>query len=113
VDQLLQNDALLYVFSTILPATPDNMGFSGPSWLRRGFIQPALRGQALTPGQIAPVLTETVAQLGRGTVLGQGRTMLEGLQAVEDTAKVNQGISEFIQSSAQDIQETVLSLRGN
>lgn len=113
LDQLLQNDAFLYVFSTLLPATPDNMGFSGPSWLRRGFIQPALRGQALTPGQIAPVLTETVAQLGRGTVLGQGRTMLEGLQAVEDTAKVNQGISDFIQSSAQDIQETVLSLRGN
>ena len=113
LDQLLQNDAFLYVFSTLLPATPDNMGFSGPSWLRRGFIQPALRGQALTPGQIAPVLTETVAQLGRGTVLGQGRTMLEGLQAVEDTAKVNQGVSDFIQSSAQDIQETILSLRGN
>jgi len=113
VDQLLQNDALLYVFSTVLPATPDNMGFSAPSWLRRGFIQPALRGQALTPGQLAPTLTEAVAQLGRGTVLGQGRTMLEGLQAVEDTAKVNENISDFIQSSAQDIQETVLSLRGN
>ncbi len=113
LDKLLQNDALLYVFSTLLPATPDNMGFSGPSWLRRGFIQPALRGQALTPGQIAPVLTETVAQLGRGTVLGQGRTMLEGLQAVQDTTNVNQGVSDFIQSSAQDIQEAVLSLRGN
>ena len=113
MDQLLQNDALLYVFSTLLPATPDNMGFSGPSWLRRGFIQPALRGQALTPGQLAPTLTEAVAQLGRGTVLGQGRTMLEGLQAVQDTTKVNQGVSDFIQSSAQDIQETVLSLRGN
>jgi hypothetical protein len=113
LDQLLQNDAILYVFSTILPATPDNLGFSAPSWLRRGFIQPALRGQALTPGQLAPTLTEAVAQLGRGTVLGQGRTILEGLQAVEDTAKVNENISDFIQSSAQDIQETVLSLRGN
>jgi hypothetical protein len=113
LDKLLQDDALLYVFSTLLPATPDNMGFSGPSWLRRGFIQPALRGQALTPGQIAPTLTEAVAQLGRGTVLGQGRTMLEGLQAVQDTTNVNQGVSDFIQSSAQDIQEAVLSLRGN
>ena len=113
LDQLLQQDALLYVFSTLLPATPDNMGFSGPSWLRRGFIQPALRGQALTPGQIAPTLTEAVAQLGRGTVLGQGRTMLEGLQSIQDTTNVNQGVSDFIQSSAQDIQESVLSLRGN
>jgi hypothetical protein len=113
LDQILQQDAVLYVFSTLLPATPDNMGFSAPSWLRRGFIQPALRGQALTPGQIAPTLTEAVAQLGRGTVLGQGRTMLEGIQAVEDTAKTNQGISDFIQSSAEDIQESVLSLRGN
>ena len=113
VDQLLQNDALLYVFSTLLPATPDNMGFSAPSWLRRGFIQPALRGQALTPGQIAPTLTEAVAQLGRGTVLGQGRTMLEGIQAIDDTAKFNQNIGDFIQSSAEDIQESVLSLRGN
>ena len=113
LDQLLQNDAILYVFSTLLPATPDNMGFSAPSWLRRGFIQPALRGQALTPGQIAPTLTEAVSQLGRGTVLGQGRTMLEGLQAVEDTTKANKNVSDFIQSSAQDIQEAVLSLRGN
>ena len=113
LDQILQQDAVLYVFSTLLPATPDNMGFSAPSWLRRGFIQPALRGQALTPGQIAPTLTEAVAQLGRGTVLGQGRTMLEGIQAIDDTAKFNQNIGDFIQSSAEDIQESVLSLRGN
>jgi len=89
------------------------MGCSGPWRLRRGFIQPALRGRALTPGLLAPAPTETVAQLGRGTVLGQGRTILEGLQAVDDTAKFNQNIGDFIQSSAQDIQETVLSLRGN
>lgn len=113
LDQILQNDAVLYLISTLLPATPDNMGFSAPSWLRRGFIQPALRGQALTPGQIAPTLTEAVSQLGRGTVLGQGRTVLEGIQAVEDTAKTNQNVSNFIQSSAQDIQDAVLSLRGN
>jgi hypothetical protein len=113
LDQLLQNDAFLYVFSTLLPATPDNMGFSAPSWLRRGFIQPALRGQALTPGQLAPTLTEAVAQLGRGTVLGQSRTIIEGLQAADDIANTNKSIGDFIQSSAQDIQESVLSLRGN
>lgn len=113
LDQLLQNDAILYVFSTLLPATPDNMGFSAPAWLRRGFIQPALRGQALTPGQLAPTLTEAVAQLGRGTVLGQSRTIIEGLQAADDTANTNKSIGDFIQSSAESIQDTVLSLRGN
>ena len=113
LDQLLQSDALLYLASTLLPATPDNMGFSAPSWLRRGFIQPALRGQELTPGQIAPTLTEVVSQLGRGTVLGQGRTVLEGIQSAADITKANQNVSDFIQSNAEDIQESVLSLRGN
>jgi hypothetical protein len=54
-----------------------------------------------------------VSQLGRGTVLGQGRTVLEGIQSAADITKANQNVSDFIQSSAEDIQESVLSLRGN
>jgi hypothetical protein len=116
LDKLVQNDALLYVVSTLLPATPDNIGFSGPAWLRRGFIQPALRGKELNIGNLAPALTEAGAQLTRGTVLGQGRTMLEGVQAIQDTTQVNQGIGGFIQEnipSSQDIQDIVLGIRGN
>ena len=110
--QLTQNDALLYVLTTLLPVTPDAMGFSAPTWLRRSVVQPGLRGVPLTPGALAPGLSEIGSQFVRGTVLGQGRTMLEGLQSVQDKTNINNNLSDFIQTSAQDIQEKVLQLKG-
>jgi hypothetical protein len=112
VSQLLKNDALLYVFTTLLPVTPDSMGFSAPTWIRRSVVQPGLRGTPLTPGAFAPGLSEIGAQVVRGTVLGQGRTMLEGLQSVQDKTNINNNLSDFIQTSAQDIQEKILQLKG-
>lgn len=105
ISELIQNDAILYVLTTVLPVTPDGMGFSLPAWLRRGVIQPGMRGTELTPGEFAPTLSEVVSQFGRGTVLGQGRTILEGLQSVSDITKVNENISGAIQEIAPTMQE--------
>lgn len=113
IDKILQNDAFLYLINTLLPYAPDNIGVSAPAWLRRGIIQPGLRGTELTAGAFAPIFSEVVAQIGRGTVLGQTRTTLEGIQGVQDTTKVNENISDFIQSGAEDIQDAFLGLRGN
>jgi hypothetical protein len=107
ISQLVQNDALLYVFSTILPTTPEASGFSAPTWLRRSIVQPGLRGTPLTPGELAPALTEAGATLVRGTALGQARTTIEGAQ--EFTGIVGKGLEQ----AAGDLQETLSSTLRN
>jgi hypothetical protein len=116
VSEIVKNDDLLYLLTTLLPVTPDGMGFSLPAWLRRGVIQPGMRGDELTPGAFAPTLTEVVSQFGRGTALGQTRTVLEGTQSVLDITQANQNITGFIESnlpSPQEIQNAVSGIRGN
>ena len=116
ISEIVKNDALLYLLTTLLPVTPDGMGFSLPAWLRRGVIQPGMRGDELTPGAIAPTLTEVVSQFGRGTVLGQTRTVLEGIQAPLDITQANQNITGFIESNlptSEEIQNVVSGIRGN
>lgn len=109
--QILQDDAVIWLFSTLLPVTPDRIGFSQPAWVRRGIIQPGLRGEKLTPGAVAPAFSEIVAQVGRGTALGQARSTLEGIQGVDDVVKTNESIGDFIQEQAQQIQLEALELR--
>ena len=107
LSQLVQNDALLYVFSTILPTTPEASGFSAPTWLRRSLVQPGLRGTALTPGELAPALTEAGATLVRGTALGQARTTIEGVQAFSDIT------GKGLQQGAENLQEVISSTLRN
>ena len=116
ISEIVKNDALLYLLTTLLPVTPDGMGFSLPAWLRRGVVQPGMRGDALTPGALAPTLTEVVSQFGRGTVLGQTRTVLEGVQSISDITQANQNITGFIEQNlptSQEIQNAVSGIRGN
>ena len=116
VDTILQQPAFIFLINTLLPATPDNIGVSAPSWLRKGIIQPGLRGTPLNPGNVAPIFSNVISQIGAGTVLGQSKTTLEGVQSVQDATRFNQGISDFIQSNVptpQDIQDAVLGIRGN
>jgi hypothetical protein len=111
IKDILKDDAVLYVFSSIFPVTPDAMGFSLPTWLRRGIIQPGLRGTALTPGEFAPTISEVGSTVVRGTVLGQARTLIEGIQGVDDSINANESIGGFIQEQAQSIQEQISGLR--
>jgi hypothetical protein len=83
------------------------MGFTTPAFVRRGVIQEGLRGTELTPGQLAPALTEVWATLGRGTAFGQARTLVEGVQTIQDVSKVNPQLSEGIQQFAEGASETI------
>jgi hypothetical protein len=105
--QMLQNDAVLYVFSTILPVTPDSVGFSTPTWLRRSVVQPGLRGKDLTVGEVAPALSEIGQQFWRGTAFGQTRTVLEGIQSAQDITKVNRNLGDIIETGAEDLQTII------
>jgi len=104
LDQLLQNDALIWAVSNIFPATPNNMGFSFSATARKGLMQPGLRGTALTPGELAPALTETGSTLVRASAVGQARNLLEGLQGFQDSSNINANIQQGIQQFSQNLQ---------
>lgn len=112
ISQIIQDDALLYLFTTLSPLSPDRSGFSMPAWLRRGIIEPGLKGENIGLPQIGQTLTEVGATVVRGTVLGQTRTVLEGITGIEDAIKSKERISGFLQDQSEFLQEKVLELRG-
>jgi hypothetical protein len=72
---------LWYALNIMVPATPTNLGFAAPYWLRKGVLEPAQRNQPLTFEQLSkvpPLVGETIM---RGTVLGQGGALLGGAGA--------------------------------
>ena len=95
--QIASARPLWYALNIMIPATPTNMGFAAPSWLRRGIIQPAQQGQPIDFNQLSkvpPMIGETVF---RGTVLGQGAAALAGVGAFGDTVQNNlDGIGDEI-----------------
>jgi hypothetical protein len=112
ISQIIQDDALLYLFTTLSPLSPDRSGFSMPAWLRRGIIEPGLKGENIGLPQIGQTLTEVGATVVRGTVLGQTRTVLEGISGIDDAIKSKERISGFLQDQSEFLQEKVLELRG-
>jgi hypothetical protein len=107
LDQILQSDALIWAVSNLFPANPESLGYTTPAFLRRHVIQEGLRGTALTPGALSPALSEVWATLGRGTAFGQVRTLVEGVQTIQDVSKVNPQLSEGIQQFAEGASETL------
>ncbi len=65
-----------YALNIMIPATPQNMGFALPSYVRQGILRPAAEGQAIDFEQLSKVpgmIGETVV---RGTALGQAGSFL-------------------------------------
>jgi hypothetical protein len=116
ISDIVTNDALMYLLTTLLPVTPDGMGFNMPAWLRRGVIQPGLSGTDLNAGELSKIPTRLIDQIGQGTILGQSSTLLEGVQSVNDITQANQNITDFIETNlptAEEIQNAVSGIRGN
>ena len=107
LDQILQNDALIWAVSNLFPASPEALGFTTPAFARRHIMQEGLRGTELNPGKLAPALSEVWSTVGRGTAFGQIRTLVEGVQSIEDTTKINTQLSEGIQQFAGEATETL------
>jgi hypothetical protein len=87
--QIASARPLWYALNIMLPATPTGMGFAAPYWMRKGIIEPAQRNQPIDLNQISkvpPLIGET---LMRGTVLGQGASLLAGADAFGDTVQDN------------------------
>jgi hypothetical protein len=116
ISDIVTNDALLYLLTTLLPVTPDGMGFNMPAWIRRGVIQPGAKGTELNLGEIGKIPDRLIDQIGQGTILGQSTTVLEGFQSAQDITQVNQNITNLIESnipSPEEVQNAVLGIRGN
>lgn len=91
---------LWYALNIMVPATPTNLGFAAPYWLRKGVLEPAQRNQPLTFEQLSkvpPLVGETIM---RGTVLGQGAALLGGVGALgnaieEDLSDIKVDVNRF------------------
>ena len=101
ITEVAKNQAIWYAINIMLPATPENMGFSLPSYLRRGILQPAQNNQPLD----LAALSKTPAYVGetvmRGTFLGQGASIMEALGAFGGS------VDNTIQDVAPQIQTEV------
>lgn len=78
---------LWYALNIMVPATPTNLGFAAPYWLRKGVLAPAQQNKPLDFEQLSkvpPLIGETVM---RGTVLGQGAALLGGVGAFGDAVE--------------------------
>ena len=65
-----------YALNIIIPATPQNMGFALPSYVRQGILRPAAEGQPIDFTQLSKV-PELIGQtVVRGTALGQAGAFL-------------------------------------
>jgi hypothetical protein len=69
-------------------------------------------GDAIKLGDIGQTMTEVGSQFVRGTVLGQGRTVLEGIEGIDKATEANERFSGFLQNQSDFIQEKVMELRG-
>jgi hypothetical protein len=116
ISDIVTNDALMYLLTTLLPVTPDGMGFNMPAWIRRGVIQPGAAGKDINAGELSKIPQRLIEQIGQGTILGQSSTLLGGIQSAQDITQANQNISGFIESNLptpQEIQNAVSGIRGN
>jgi hypothetical protein len=86
-----------YALNILIPATPQNMGFALPSFVRQGILRPAAEGQPINFEQLSKVpgmIGETVV---RGTALGQAGAFLGAAGA----------FGEGVQKELEDIQGQV------
>ena len=98
---LAKDRTLWYAVNIMLPATPENMGFSAPSFFRKGFLQPAAMGTPMDLNQLSKIPTYVGDSVIRGTFLGQGASLLQAVGGVGNS------LDTQIQQNADNIQTEV------
>jgi hypothetical protein len=107
LDSLAIDDAFLYVLQTVIPVTPDSMGFATiPTYVKRTLAVPASRGKDIGIGDFATgILGGAFDQVKRGTIFGQIPLTLEGLQSIQERNQINQQLT----SGAEEIQQEIFN----
>lgn len=78
---------LWYALNIMVPATPTNLGFAAPYWLRKGVLTPAQQNKPLDFAQLSKIPELVGETVIRGTILGQGGALLGGVGAFGDAVE--------------------------
>jgi hypothetical protein len=107
LDQLAIDDAFLYILQTVIPVTPDSMGFATiPTYIKRTLVQPAARGKEIGIGDFAEgIFGGAAEQVVRGTAFGQIPATFQGLQSIQQRTQINQQLT----SGAEEIQQEIFN----
>jgi hypothetical protein len=107
LDQLAIDDSFLYVLQTVIPVTPDSMGFATiPTYIKRTLAQPAARGKEIGIGDFAKgIFGGAAEQVVRGTAFGQIPLTFQGLQSIQQRTQINQQLT----SGAEEIQQEIFN----
>lgn len=107
LDSLAVDDAFLYVLQTVIPVTPDSMGFATiPTYIKRTLVQPAARGKDIGVGDFATgILGGAAEQVVRGTAFGQIPSTFQGLQSIQQRTQINKQLT----SGAEEIQQEIFN----
>lgn len=107
LDQLIIDDAFLYILQTVIPVTPDSMGFATiPTYIKRTLAQPAARGKEIGIGDFAEgIFGGAAEQVVRGTAFGQIPLTFQGLQSIQERTRINQELT----SGAEEIQQEIFN----
>ena len=107
LDAFAVDDAFLYILQTVIPVTPDSMGFATiPTYIKRALVQPAARGKEIGIGDFATgIFGGALEQVGRGTAFGQIPLTFQGLQSLEQRNQLNQQLT----SGAEEIQQEIFN----
>ena len=103
---LSKDRSLWYAVNLMLPATPENMGFSAPSYFRRGFLQPAATGQPIDLNQLSKIPTYVGDSIIRGTFLGQSSALLQAGQQLGTSAEDQ--LQQFSAGAQQELNKFFL-----
>jgi len=96
ISQILTSPELGWALNIMIPAMPENLGFSAPTWVKNGIVRPALQGQGAQLSKVPQEIGKTV--IG-GTVIGQAASFGEAY------ASINKPLSEEIKGLRESVSE--------
>jgi hypothetical protein len=96
ISQILTSPELGWALNIMIPAMPENLGFSAPTWVKNGIVRPALQGQGAQLSKVPQEIAKTV--IG-GTVIGQAASFGEAY------ASINKPLSEEIKGLRESVSE--------
>jgi len=104
ISEVLHSPELGWVLNIMIPAMPESLGFSAPTWMKNSIVRPALQGQGAQLYKAPQELAKTVAG---GTVLGQAASFGEAYASINKP--LSQDIKDFRETIADGLQRNLIN----
>ena len=102
ISAVVRSPELGYALNIMIPAMPENLGFSAPGWIRRSILRPALQGQG---AQLSKAPEELAKSLIGGTFIGQAASFGEAFESINNP--LSKDIKEFSEVVAEGLQRNL------